>query len=423
VHRLSFWSAVIVATAAITFALAVIALKRLTAPWDVVAALVLATGILAVSILLTYFTWPGCGASPFPPRASSWPSSSDERANVRGTRLLKVVGQALRWRFVLPIVAALWGLYLGVLHPWLMNWGATDEEVAKPLPGDELAPGSYFTRGITIEAPPSAVWPWIIQIGQDRAGFYSNTWLENLTASNIHNADTIRPEWQARAVGDRVPLARPDLLGGLLAGVSHTDIVALEPQRMIENIPGRFVLQPVNERTTRLVFRESIQSQGPAVTRWLVWDPMHFVMVQRMLRGIKERTEGHPLVPSRLMLAARVGWALAGVSLVAAFVARRRWRSWLTLPLLTLFAPLLATGDWDAGLAGFLAVGVTLIGVLAFGRAWWPPYLLLAAGVLLVLLLAPDPYTVFGLSFAFVVVAVLAAGLMGQRGPEEAVEG
>lgn len=320
---------------------------------------------------------------------------------------------------MLPIVAILWGLYLGVLHPWLMNWGATPEEVAMPLPGDELSPGSCFTRGITIDAPPSAVWPWIVQMGQDRAGFYSNTWLENLTGSNIHNANAIHREWQDRAVGDRVPLARPDLLGGLLAGVSHTDIVALEPQRMIANIPGRFVLRSVDEHTTRLLVRESIESQGPAVSRWIAWDPMHFVMVQRMLRGIKERAEGRPLVSSRMMLAARVGWALAGVSLVAAFLARRRWWLWLTLPFVTVLAPLSATGDWDAALAGFLAAGITLVGALAFGRRWREPYLLLAACVLLVLLVVPEPYVAFGLTFDLIGMAVLAARLFGQKGRVE----
>lgn len=327
---------------------------------------------------------------------------------MRKSLIRKVVGQTVRWRFVLPILAVLWGLYLGVLHPWLMNWGATPEEVAMRLPGDELAPGAYFTRGITIKAPPSDVWQWIVQMGQDRAGFYSNTWLENLSGANIHNADVVHSEWQERAIGDRVPLARPDLLGGLLAGVSHTDIVALEPQRMIANTPGRFVLQPVDQHTTRLLVRESLRSQGPLVTRWVAWDPMHFVMVQRMLRGIKERAEGHALVPWQMMLAARVGWALAGVSLLAAYLSRRRRWLWLTLPVVTTAAPLSATGDWDAALAAFLAVGITLVGALAFGRRWWEPYSLLAAGVLLILLLAPEPYVAFGLTFGFIVMAVLA---------------
>jgi hypothetical protein len=146
---------------------------------------------------------------------------------------------------------------------------------------------------------------------------------------------------------------------------------------------------------------------------------MHFVMVQRMLRGIKERAEGRPLVSSGAMLAARVGWAVAGVSLVAAFLARRRWWLWLTLPFATMLAPLSAAGDWDAALAGFLAAGITLVGALAFGRRWREPYLLLAAGVLLVLLVLPEPYVAFGLAFDVIAVAVLAAGLFGQKGRVE----
>jgi hypothetical protein len=105
-------------------------------------------------------------------------------------------------------MAILWGVFLLVLHPWLMTWGATPEEQQLALPGDgDSAPAAYFTRAITIEAPASAVWPWLLQIGQDRAGFYSNDWLENLAFADIHNADVLRPEWQQRALGDRVPMA------------------------------------------------------------------------------------------------------------------------------------------------------------------------------------------------------------------------
>ena len=100
------------------------------------------------------------------------------------------------------IFAVLCGLFLAVWHPWLMNWGATRDEQAMVLPGDTETPSAYLTRAITIDAPPAVVWPWLMQIGQDRAGFYSNDYLENLTGANIHNADVIRPEWQVRAVGD-----------------------------------------------------------------------------------------------------------------------------------------------------------------------------------------------------------------------------
>lgn len=138
-------------------------------------------------------------------------------------------------------------------------------------------------------------------MGQDRGGFYSNTWIENLFGSDIQNAQSIHPEWQHRALGDRVPLARPDLLFGTGAA-GHTDIVLLQPERAIGIVVGRFVLEPIGDTGTRVLFRESLQTQGPpaqgpGALRALVWDLAHFVMVHRMLEGIKERAEARSLVP------------------------------------------------------------------------------------------------------------------------------
>jgi hypothetical protein len=332
----------------------------------------------------------------------------------------------LRWPVVLPLVAILLGLYVGVLHPWLLSWGATAAEQRMALPGDEAPPSAYVTRAVTIDAPPAAVWPWLVQMGQDRAGFYSNAWLENLTGADIHNADTIHPEWQGRTIGDRVPLARPDLLFGLGA-LGHSRIVVLEPERAIGDIVGRFVLQPTGDGATRLLFRESPASQGPAAqgpaaVRVLVWDPAHFVMVHRALEGIKERAEGRALVPGALLVAARAGWVVAGAAVLGLFLAHRRWRPWLALPVLVVVPSFLASGDRDAALAGFLTVGITVGGVLAFGRRWWPAFLLIAAAVLLVLLLAPDAYAAFGLVFVLAATLVLGDAVLrrGVRGGDHA---
>jgi hypothetical protein len=187
------------------------------------------------------------------------------------------------------------------------DWGATPAEQAMSLPGDELPAGSatYFTRAITINAPPDQVWPWLLQIGQDRAGFYSNDWLENLIGADIHNARVIHPEWQERRLGDVVPLVPPGYLGGL-AGSMITGqpgaafgphIRVLQPQRAIADSPGQLALLPLSNNTTRLLLRESIAANTPGggpvgvLAGQLVWDPMHFVMEQRMLQGIKERAE------------------------------------------------------------------------------------------------------------------------------------
>lgn len=90
--------------------------------------------------------------------------------------------------------------------------GATVTEAATPLPGDELLPAATVQndRARTIAAPPGAVWPWIAQLGQDRAGFYSFERLENLAGCQIHGATRIHPEWQDVAPGDPFRL-HPDV--------------------------------------------------------------------------------------------------------------------------------------------------------------------------------------------------------------------
>lgn len=101
-------------------------------------------------------------------------------------------------------------VYRRVIEPWHQRWGAIDDEVAAELPGDDLVPepASQITRAITIAAPPAAVWPWLVQIGADRAGFYSYDWLENLFGLRIHSADRIVDDWQELAVGDFVAASR-----------------------------------------------------------------------------------------------------------------------------------------------------------------------------------------------------------------------
>jgi hypothetical protein len=323
-----------------------------------------------------------------------WRASSPRRAAVHPVGALLIFG-------------ALWAVFVVVLHPWFMHWGATPEERSMVLPGDSAPPESYFTRAITIGAPPSAVWPWLLAIGQDRAGFLSNDYLENLTGADIHNADALRPEWQQRAVGDRVPMASPGMraLGG---DVTSTTIRILEPERVIADTPGRFVLLPRGDSATRLLLRESLDDPIRAGAAWVLWDPMHFVMEQRMLRGIQERAEGQPLVPPLVQAGAHLGWALAGLGLLGLFLSRRAWRPWLLLPMALVVPALWLTGDLNSVLAGFLAAGITIAGCLAFGWRWWPPYLLIASGVALVLLLAPDSYAAFGLIFL-----ALLAGIAG----------
>lgn len=209
-----------------------------------------------------------------------------------GFRLLRLVLHPIS---AVLVFVGLCALFATVLHPWFMNWGATAEERTMVLPGDAAPPAAYLTRAISIDAPPSAVWPWLLAIGQDRAGFLSNDYLENLAGADIHNADTLRPEWQQRAIGDKVPMSGETerTLGG---DYTLLTVRILEPERVIGDIPGRFVLQPVGDSETRLLLREALAIPERAGYAWVIWDPMHFVMEQRMLQGIKERVDSSEVI-------------------------------------------------------------------------------------------------------------------------------
>jgi hypothetical protein len=191
------------------------------------------------------------------------------------------------------------------MRPWFLNWGATDEEIARYWPGDELAPGaaSVATRTVTIHAPADAVWPWIDQIGQDRGGFYSYAWLENLFGARIHNADRILPGQPGRQVGDTVRMTPRERYGG--KGCMR--VARLEPGRdMVLVSPDdydnavthgvapqgiwAFILEPVDERTTRLIVR-SRSGPRPGVFRYMVFDPIHFVMERKMMLSIRDLAE------------------------------------------------------------------------------------------------------------------------------------
>src|SRR4051794_12176804 len=98
--------------------------------------------------------------------------------------------------------------YPTILRDRCLSWGASAEEVTREMPGDELIadPDTLATRAITINAPPSAIWPWLVQMGSGRGGAYTYDWIENLFGLNMHSADGILPEFQNLAAGDVLPL-------------------------------------------------------------------------------------------------------------------------------------------------------------------------------------------------------------------------
>ena len=207
-------------------------------------------------------------------------------------------------RFV-PILAALYP----AARWWFMRWGAELTEVNQVLPGDELIdnPTMVTTRAITINARPEAIWPWLVQMGQDRGGLYSYDWLESLFGLHFHNADHIVAEWQHLTIGDQIRAA-PEKAGPE-AGFT---VVALDAPRSIVTVVGdptrvvpaaaagsladgatwTFVLHPIDENRTRLIVRLRARLAMPKVREWIVsrlLEPIHFVMERKQLLGIRKR--------------------------------------------------------------------------------------------------------------------------------------
>jgi hypothetical protein len=180
---------------------------------------------------------------------------------------------------------------------WQLGWGTDRQERIAPLPGDDLVsdPDLVATRAITIQARPGDVWPWIAQLGQNRGGFYSYDWLENLIGCQIHSADQIIPAWQHVAAGDPVNLAPEVALSVALVDPPRA-LVLSGGVPMGETAPPyefswSFVLDG-RDTTTRLIVRERYRY----VTWWapLLVEPVEvisFLMHQKMLRGIRDRAE------------------------------------------------------------------------------------------------------------------------------------
>ena len=206
-------------------------------------------------------------------------------------------------------LAAAASAYWFVACPWHLRWGATDEEVARALPGDELVPDAKIssTHAITIRASLAEVWPWLVQLGQGRGGFYSYDWIEDAMGLDIHSADRIMPEYQGLKVGDTIPLA-PDAFGLPVAildaeqtMVLHGDTrlpgdEAMPPLRPGEYLAASwgFYLFGQGDGATRLVERWRAD-YTPTVINAVFYraflEPGAFLMQRKMLLGIKARAE------------------------------------------------------------------------------------------------------------------------------------
>ena len=185
---------------------------------------------------------------------------------------------------------AILGAYLFFIRPWQLRWGATDEEVERPMPGDEIMERPTFnaTRAVTIRARPQEIWPWIVQIGMTRAGWYSYDLLDNLGRPSAWD---VLPQFQNPKIGDVIPMS-PDGKQGMY-------LKDFEQDRWMLWWDGKggtswsWGLYPVDEAHTRLITR--VRKHYKWLSLSILFDMLveftDIIMMRKSMLGIKERAE------------------------------------------------------------------------------------------------------------------------------------
>ena len=200
--------------------------------------------------------------------------------------MIKKIGIGL---FLLGGIA--FGLFLRFYRPWHSRWGAIDDEVMLAMPGDELIEKPTFnvTRAITIHARPEEVWPWIVQIGYGRAGFYSYDLLDNLGRPS---ANRIIPELQNIEIGAWIPMS------GQVTEETAFRVTAFETSRWMlwEKAASTWAWQliPIEEESTRLIIRLKCHyrwARPTIVTDLILMEIGDFPMMRKLMLGIKQRAE------------------------------------------------------------------------------------------------------------------------------------
>jgi hypothetical protein len=204
----------------------------------------------------------------------------------------------------LPLLGIGLGVYLRVIRPWQLRWGATDDEVRRAMPGDELVVRPTFnaTRAVTVQAPPSLIWPWIVQIGFGKAGWYSYDLLDNFGRPS---ATRIIPGLQHLQAGDIVPFYQGI---GAPQGVG-LKVKAIQPEQWVlwwddqtQDTTWTWALDPVDGQRTRLTTRVRMRYRWtrPSILFSLLVEFADLMMMRKCLLGIKQRAEHLATTPPGL---------------------------------------------------------------------------------------------------------------------------
>jgi len=236
-----------------------------------------------------------------------------------------------RFLSVVAFLVILITLYLFLIRPSQLHWGATAEELGRAMPGDDLVANPTFvaTRAITIRGRPEDIWPWLVQMGYNRAGYYGYDLIENLgSKTGIRSAASIVPELQHPATGDVLPIS----------SVAQLTFGAIQPNQYLiwqsEAQPhdGAFTwaLYPVDQSHTRLVSRIRLRYHwtSGALALDLFTEFADHVAVPRILTGVRNRVEGRASDSLAAEGAEIAVWMLALVEMAIAMVHVFRWRQW-----------------------------------------------------------------------------------------------
>jgi hypothetical protein len=191
---------------------------------------------------------------------------------------------------VFGLLAVLAGSYLRWIRPWQLTWGSTDAEVSAAMPGDDVVARVSFnaTRAVSIAAPPGSIYPWLVQMGVGRAGWYSYDVLDNLARPS---ATVILPEHQQIEVGDVVPMS-PDGKQGMRVLDFRQDKWLLWWDGLGDST-WAWSIEPGEDGTSRLVSRVRMRYRwlSPSILFGLLVEFFDLVMMRRAMLGIKHRAE------------------------------------------------------------------------------------------------------------------------------------
>jgi hypothetical protein len=194
---------------------------------------------------------------------------------------------------IASILIVLVPVYLALLRPWQLRWGARDNEIKRSMPGDEIVrkPSFNATRAVTIDAPAEYIYPWIVQMGVTRAGWYSYDLLDNLARPSAEN---ILPEHQNLQVGDVIAMS-PDGKQGMRV----KDFSKNKWMLWWDNIGDSswvWEIYSEGENHSRLVTRVRVKYRwfSPAILFHLIIEFFDILMIRKCMLGIKRRAEAMP---------------------------------------------------------------------------------------------------------------------------------